>query len=145
VDRLFLDANVLFSAAYRDDAGVRRLWTAPNSELVTSEYAIEEATRNLADSDQKERLDGLLESVEVVPAGVLDPDVRGDVKLRDKDWPILSGAVAAGATHLITGDIRDFGVYFGQKVLGVLILPPSQYLQARSQQTLPKPPSPGAT
>ncbi len=132
MDRLFLDANILFSAAYRSDAGVQRLWTAPNSELVTSDYAIEEATRNLADADQRERLDGLLESVEIVPARILDPDLRGDVQLRDKDWPILSGAVAAGATHLITGDIRDFGSYFGQKVLGVLILPPSKYLQARS-------------
>ncbi len=128
MDRLFLDANVLFSAAYRDDAGVQRLWSAPNSELVTSDYAIEEAIRNLADPDQRERLDGLLESVEILPAGVLDPDLRGDVQLRDKDWPILSGAVAAGATHLITGDIRDFGAYFGQQILGVLILPPSQYL-----------------
>ena len=132
MDRLFLDANILFSAAYRSDAGVQRLWTAPNSELVTSDYAIEEATRNLADADQRERLDGLLESVEIVPSRVLDPDLRGNVQLRDKDWPILSGAVAAGATHLITGDVRDFGSYFGQKVLGILILPPSKYLQARS-------------
>ncbi len=132
MDRLFLDANVLFSAAYRDDAGVQRLWSAPNSELVTSDYAIEEATRNLADPAQRKRLDGLLESVEIVPAGVLDPDLRGDVQLRDKDWPILSGAVVAGATHLITGDVRDFGDYFGKHVLGVLILPLSQYLKARS-------------
>ncbi len=132
MDRLFLDANILFSAAYRSDAGVQRLRTAPNSELVTSDYAIEEATRNLADADQRERLDGLLESVEIVPSRVLDPDLRGNVQLRDKDWPILSGAVAAGATHLITGDTRDFGSYFGTEVLGILILPPSKYLQARS-------------
>ena len=132
MDRLFLDANILFSAAYRSDAGVQRLWTAPNSELVTSDYAIEEATRNLADADQRERLDGLLESVEIVPARVLDPDLRADVQLRDKDWPILSGAVAAGATHLITGDVRDFGSYFGKEVLGILILPPSKYLLGRS-------------
>ena len=132
MDRLFLDANVLFSAAYRSDAGVQRLWSAPKADLVTSDYAVEEATRNLVNPDQRERLNGLLESVEIVPAGVLDSDLRGDVQLRDKDWPILSGAVSAGATHLITGDIRDFGAYFGQKVLGVLILPPSQYLQARS-------------
>ena len=129
MDRLFLDANVLFSAAYRENAGVQRLWSTPNAELVTSDYAVEEATRNLPHPDQRERLDGLLETVEIVPAGVLAPDLRGDVQLRDKDWPILSGAVTAGATHLITGDLRDFGVYFGQQVLGVLILPPSQYLK----------------
>ena len=129
MDRLFLDANVLFSAAYREDAGVQRLWSAPNAELVTSDYAVEEAARNTPHPYQRERLEELLEIVEIVPAGVLAPDLRGDVQLRDKDWPILSGAVTAGATHLITGDLRDFGVYFGQQVLGVLILPPSQYLK----------------
>ena len=132
MDRLFLDANVLFSAAYRAGAGVQRLWSAPKSELVTSDYAIEEATRNLADPDQRERLAGLLKTVEVVPAGILDPNLHGDVKLRAKDWPILSGAVTAKATHLITGDVRDFGPYFGREVLGVLILPPSEYLRARA-------------
>lgn len=131
MDRLFLDANILFSAAYRENAGVRRLWSAPNSELVTSDYAVEEARRNLADPDQRKRLDRLLESVEVIPVRILDPSLRGDVQLHDKDWPILGGAVGTGATHLITGDVRDFGSYFGQKVLGVLILPPSRYLHAR--------------
>lgn len=47
MDRLFLDANILFSAAYRPDAGLRRLWEVPNVELVTSAYAGEEARRNL--------------------------------------------------------------------------------------------------
>ena len=131
MDRLFLDSNILFSAAHRSDAGVQRLWAAPNSELVTSDYATEEATRNLAEADQMERLDRLLESVEIVPATVLDSDLLGDVQLREKDWPILGGAVAAGATHLITGDLRDFGSYFGQTVIGILILPPSKYLQGR--------------
>ncbi len=128
MDRLFLDANVLFSAAYRENAGVQRLWSATNSELVTSDYAVEEARRNLADPDQRERLDRLLESVEIIQARILDPSLRGDVQLADKDWPILGGAIASGATHLVTGDVRDFGAYFGQQILGVLILPPSQYL-----------------
>ena len=77
-----------------------------------------------------DRLVGLLQTVEVVPAGILDPDLRVDVELRAKDWPILSGAVTAQATHLITGDVRDFGSYFGREVLGVLILPPAEYLRA---------------
>lgn len=132
MDRLFLDANILFSAAYRENAGVQRLWSATNSELVTSDYAVEEARRNLADPDQTKRLDRLLESVEIIQARILDPSLRGDVQLRDKDWPILGGAVGTGATHLITGDVRDFGSYFGRKVLGVLILPPSRYLDERS-------------
>jgi len=130
VDRLFLDANVLFSAAYRGNAGVQRLWALPNATLVTSEYAVSEARRNLAAPEQLDRLDSLLEPIEVGPARTLDPTLRSDIELREKDWPILGGAVAAGATHLITGDLRDFGPFFGQVVLGVLILTPARYLNS---------------
>ena len=128
MDRLFLDANVLFSAAYRADAGVVRLWEADGVGLVTSEYAIEEARRNLHGVEQRTRLDGLLAGVERVPAGTLAPDQRMGIELREKDWPILAGAVHAGATHLITGDHRDFGPYFGTRILGVFVQTPSEYL-----------------
>ena len=131
MDRLFLDANVLFSAAYRSDAGVQRLWALDGATLLTSHYAIEEALRNLREEEQRERLRGLLQNVESVPALSLDPDARGSVELREKDWPILGGAVAAGATHLITGDRRDFGPFFGTVLFGVLILPPSLYLASK--------------
>ena len=128
MDRLFLDANVLFSAAYRQDAGVRRLWSLPDVTLVTSEYALDEARRNLATAEQLKRLDALLEPMEVAPARTLDPSLRRDVELRDKDWPILGGAMAAGATHLITGDLKDFGPFMGQAVLGVMVMTPAPYL-----------------
>ena len=130
MDRLFLDANVLFSAAYRADAGVQRLWALPYATLVTSEYAVSEARRNLATPEQLSRLDRLLEPIEVGPARTLDPTLRRGIELREKDWPILGGAVAAGATHLITGDLRDFGPFLGQVVLGVLILTPPRYLNS---------------
>ena len=129
MDRLFLDANVLFSAAYHVDAGVGRLWRAGGAVLVTSVYAAEEARPNLPDPDQRARLDDLLEALEVVPSGSVAPEHRGDVVLPEKDWPIVGGAVISGATHLITGDVRDFGSYFGRRVLGVLVLTPAQYLR----------------
>ncbi len=59
MDRLFLDANVLFSAAYREDAGLVELWKLEDVELVTSAYAFEEARRNLTDDEQIERLQAL--------------------------------------------------------------------------------------
>jgi uncharacterized protein len=130
-DRLFLDANILFSAAYREDAGLRRLWALKNCSLLTSEYAVEEARRNLPQPEQRARLEELLQSVERVSALTLDREDRGDVELPEKDWPILGGAVAAGATHLITGDHTHFGSFFGTKLLGVTILPPSEYLAAK--------------
>ena len=60
MDRLFLDANVLFSAAYRAEAGVTRLWSDERWALITSEYAIEEARRNLDEREQLARLEELL-------------------------------------------------------------------------------------
>jgi predicted nucleic acid-binding protein len=135
VDRLFLDANILFSAAFRSDAGVARLWASDRSVLLTSDYAIEEARRNLHRPEQLHRLDGLLSAVERVRAITLAPELRREVDLREKDWPILGGAVAASATHLITGDRRDFGPYFGAKLFGILVLPPGEYLRRRADGT----------
>jgi uncharacterized protein len=129
VDRLFLDANVLFSAAYREDAGVVRLWETAHAKLITSEYAVDEARRNLSEVEQLERLDRLLRDVLRVAAATIGPDQRAGIELREKDWPILGGAVQAGATHLITGDHRDFGPYFGTTLLGVLIQTPAEYLR----------------
>jgi len=132
VDRLFLGANVLFSAAYREGAGVARLWHLSQVVLLTSAYAVEEARRNLAEAQQRERLTTLLASVEIAPAMTLDTPLRADIVLPEKDWPILGGAVNSKATHLITGDLRDFGTYFGKQVFGILILPPAEYLRSRS-------------
>jgi hypothetical protein len=53
------------------------------------------------------------------------------IDLPEKDSPILLAAIEAGATHLLTGDKKHFGKYFGQKVGGVLVLRPRDYLQAR--------------
>ena len=130
MDRLFLDANILFSAAYRPAAGVARLWTLLDVVLLTSDYAVEEARRNLTERDQLDRLDEFLKSVQLAAAVSLDPGLGDDITLREKDWPILGGAVAANATHLITGDRRDFGPYFGTMLLGVLITPPAEYLRS---------------
>ena len=130
-DRLFLDANILFSAAYRPEAGVARLWHLEGVELLTSTFALEEARRNLPEPDQKKRLQEFLRQVEVGEALMLPPEGRGGIELPEKDWPILGGASLSGATHLITGDIRHFGPYLGQRVLGVLIQKPAEYLRDR--------------
>ena len=130
MSRLFLDANVLFSAAYRPNAGVARLWEVPGITLVTSSYVVEEARRNLSEEVQRSRLEGLLKRVEVGEAMMLPPELRGEVDLPEKDWPVLGGAAASGATHLITGDVRHFGRYFGERPLGVLVLRPADYLKS---------------
>lgn len=130
MDRLFLDANVLFSAAYRPDAGLLRLWKL-RAELVTSAYALEEARVNLSEVEQRARLVELSKSMTVV-AGITDRELPRGVKLKSKDKPILLAAIEAKATHLVTGDVRDFGPYFGKTIEGVLVLPPADYVRSRS-------------
>jgi uncharacterized protein len=132
MDRLFLDANVLFSAAYRPGAGLLRLWKLPGAVLCSSRYALEEARANLSTESQRSRLAELSAELElfeskggVLPAGV---------SLPDKDAPILLAAVAARATYLITGDLRHFGPLFGKKIAGITILPPADYLRHSSSR-----------
>jgi predicted nucleic acid-binding protein len=110
-------------------AGVARLWRLQDVELVTSNFGIEEARRNLPDAERIDRLASLLEQVRVIEATMPDPASRSEIDLPDKDWPIIGGAIAARATHLITGDARDFGRWFGRKLFGILVLTPGQYLR----------------
>lgn len=134
MDRLFIDANVLFSAAYRPGAGVARLWDLDDVELLSSNYAIEEARRNLSEPEQRDRLHELLASLELVSDMTLDEAFFETLDLRRKDWPILGGALAGRASHLITGDHRDFGSFFGREVGGVIVLPPGDHLRQSKPQ-----------
>jgi hypothetical protein len=133
MDRLFLDANVLFSAAYRPNAGLLRLWKLKNVVLCSSGYALEEARINLADEDQKARLITLSGLVHLFEAGP-GPLPRG-ISLPEKDAPILLAAIAAETTHLLTGDVRHFGPYFGKKIAGITIELPGEYLRLRTSVT----------
>lgn len=69
--------------------------------------------------------------VEAGEALMLPPERRGGIELPEKDWPILGGAVASGATHLITGDQRHFAPYFGRQILEVWIVRPGDCLRER--------------
>jgi uncharacterized protein len=133
VDRLFLDANILFSASYREDAGVAVLRSLENVSLFSSHYAIEEAKRNLAEPARQKRLERLTQALHVVQAATAPEAIRREVDLPEKDWPILGGAMAAKATHLITGDLKHFGRYFGKQIHGILVLPPADYLHTISR------------
>jgi len=54
------------------------------------------------------------------------------VSLPEKDVPILLAAIAAQATHLLTGDIRHFGPYLGKKIEGIAIVLPGEYIRGRT-------------
>jgi predicted nucleic acid-binding protein len=129
VERVFLDANILFSAAYRLDAGLRRLWELSGVELVTSAYAVEEARRNLDHPKQLADLEQLLRAVRVTETAPRNRPLSPTVQVPDADRPILLAAIEVRATHLLTGDARHFGRSYGRVVEGVRILPPGVYLR----------------
>ncbi len=132
MDRLFLDANVLFSAAYKTDARVFRLWSIHDVILYSSRYALEEARFNLLDDNQQNRLTRIIEKVHFLEAG--KRDLPTGVHLPEKDAPILLAAIEVKSNYLLTGDRRHFGPYFGKRIERVTVIRPGQYLKIRDQR-----------
>jgi predicted nucleic acid-binding protein len=129
VDQVFLDANVLFSAAYRPDSRLRRLWSLKGVRLLTSVQAVEEVRRNLGSRQQRRELGRLLEGVEIAPNPSRPVDLSID--LPEADRTVFLAAVEARATHFLTGDFRHFSAYYGKEILGVLVLPPAEFFRLR--------------
>jgi predicted nucleic acid-binding protein len=119
--RVFLDANILFSAAFPNSHLAEFLAELQHhAVLLTNTYAIAEARRNIT-AKQPARVaahERFVATLELVPQHVMDPGVR----LADKDRPILSGAILGNADYLLTGDRKDFGHLFGKTVRGVMIV-----------------------
>ena len=126
--RVFLDANILFSAAWREGSGLVRLWGMPDIQLVTSPYALTEAQRNIQIKRPaaQQRFSSLLEKVEISPATAALSAVYG---LPEKDCPILEAAVGSGCTVLLTGDVTHFGHLLGTEADGVQVMTVSMFLQ----------------
>ena len=130
-DRVFLDANILVSAAWRPDNGLLALWTLTDVTLLTSAYAIVEADRNVRTPEQRTRLHRLVQRLEIVDEAQFSR-LPAQVRLPLKDVPILMAAIQASATYLLTGDRDHFGAYFDKSIEGVRILRPAAYLNLRS-------------
>jgi predicted nucleic acid-binding protein len=110
--RVFLDANILFSAALggRSFAVVWELAEASKIVLVTSRYCLAEAHSNLERKRPQavHRLRALMKNVSQVP----EAPERFEWSRRhvpEKDVAVLSAAVGCMADVLLTGDIADFG------------------------------------
>lgn len=136
-DRLFLDANVLFTAAHRPLGKAAFLFQMAEGaksapwHLLSSAYAVEEARRNLA-AKFPDALAGwptLLKDLRIVPQPAAP---RLALDLPEKDRPIWAAAHAARATHLLTGDIKDFGPHMNRPADtgGVTIQTVGEYLAA---------------
>lgn len=127
--RVFLDANVMFSAAWRDDAAAALLWSLAESgycQLLSSRLAVEEARRNLASkrAQRGEVLENLLGNGAIgAEPGAEHLAAARAQGLPFKDIPILAAAIAQKADLLVTGDRRDFGHLYGQAICGLIVLP----------------------
>ena len=132
--RVFLDANVLFTAAHNPRgraAFVITLGSEGLFQLSTSAYAREEARRNL-ERKAPDRLSRFRQQLSAIRLVADNPAIRCPADLAEKDWPIYRAAHACKATVLLTGDHRDFGFLMNSPELanGLLIQPVADFLAA---------------
>jgi uncharacterized protein len=126
--RVFLDANVLFSAA-KSDGAVRqllRLLLERGHECWADTYVVTEARYNLVAKgpDAIKVLDALLAHLHVAAT---QPVAAARVEmtwLPDKDRPVLAAAIRLGCDALVTGDRTHFGSGYGRAFGGVVIHSP---------------------
>lgn len=115
--RVFLDANVLFTAAHNPQGKAALLFeleAAGTWSLYSSHYAMEVAYRNLERKYPAliNRLLTLKEQLRLVNHRADLPTLAG---LAQKDQLIFQGAIACRASHLLTGDKKDFGPFMNRQ------------------------------
>ena len=130
--RVFLDANVLFTALHNPNGkaalvieqGDRGYW-----DLYSSSLAVEEARRNL-----RRKAPGAIKGLATMLNGIRlvehQSGHRFPAGLAAKDRPIFQAALACRATHLLTGDMKDFGSFMNrpEETFGVRIQTVAEFL-----------------
>lgn len=132
--RIFLDANILFSAARADDAmrQLLALCETAGHELRTDAYVFEEARRNLAAKAPsglpvlaamaaRIRIGGLIAGSALLPETIVLPE---------KDRPVLAATIHHRCDTLVTGDRTHFGALYGKTFRGVTVLSPAMLADA---------------
>jgi uncharacterized protein len=132
--RVFLDANVLFSAA-KSDGAVRELLLLlerPGHQRCVDTYVSEEARRNLGAKapDRISFLETLLLRMKRAGAQRIDPALETSLPSPAKDRPVLAAAIHQGCDALVTGDRTHFGALYGRTIRGVAIHSPRSLAQA---------------
>jgi len=133
MDRFFLDANVLFTAAHNPSGKTSFLIELAGGgywQLVTSCLAVEEARRNLERKypGSCERLSTYLDLMEIIRGG---DGTSCPIDIVLKDRPIFEAAVLTGASHLLTGDIKHFGAHMNKpaKTAGIIVQTVADFLK----------------
>ena len=123
--RLFLDANVLFTAIHNPrgkaalviELSTHGLWT-----IYSSDFAVEEARRNLARKFPEfvDEFDALADVLRLVGHSV---GFCVSSWARSEGSADFQAAIACRATHLLTGDMKHFGAFMNQpeRISGIRI------------------------
>lgn len=125
--RIFLDANILFSAVKSDGAVhafVAMLLDAGH-ECWVDGYVVGEARRNIMAKapGRLPHLDVLVSRVRM--SAVAPTAARAEVDgLPEKDRLVLAAAIALECEALVTGDRAHFGKFYGRQLAGVMIHSP---------------------
>jgi len=141
--RIFLDANILFSAA-KSDGAVRRLLDLlieAGQECWADGFVVEEARRNLAakSTDGPAALDRLVSRLHVGPIHAPDPAFEDAMPLPEKDRPVLAAAIRHRCEALVTGDRTHFGRLYGKAIHGVTIHSPRSIAEVLLADARPGP------
>lgn len=131
--RVFLDANVLFSAA-KSPGAIRQLLAlliGAGHECWVDPFVVSEARRNL-----ELKAPGSLSALDTVIARVHvgelrnDPRLEASLPLPEKDRPVLAAAIHNRCHALVTGDRSHFGRLYGRTLHGVTIHSPRSLAEA---------------
>lgn len=132
--RVFLDANILFSAA-KSDGAVRqllRLLEERGHECWADVYVVAEARRNLEakGAEALAVLDALLPHLRIAPVTATAGATALLAWLPEKDRPVLAAAIRLGCDALVTGDRKHFGAGYGKSFGGVALHSPRSLAEA---------------
>lgn len=136
--KVFIDANVLFSAA-RSRAGgsayIFKLAEKGRLKLFSARLALKEAERNLVEKKDEETLLMLYDLLERISVQLVDADKAIAKKkyagvFGAKDAPIFASAVASKAEFLITLDKKHFlHPKIAKENLPIKIVSPGQFIE----------------
>ena len=125
---MFLDANILFSAA-KSAGAIRRLLALlldAGHDCWADAFVITEARRNLELTAPSGFvvLDELVEKLHAAPLRPPGPELEAGLPLPEKDRPVLAAAIRLGCRALVTGDRTHFGALYGRSIRGVTVHSP---------------------
>jgi len=132
--RIFVDANILFSAA-KSEGAIRELLTLldrSGHQCRVDAYVIEEARRNVLATapDAMPALERVLSRVKTPAVRRVDPALEASLPLPAEDRPVLAAAILDACDALVTGDRSHFGSLFGRTIHGVAVHSPRSLAEA---------------